>query len=96
MSLNWVDCDLPAPEERTPEQIRKSVPPASPYRGLSKLLILICSPLSPEWLSSRQFPVFFDEGGHLAFAGDAWINVIVELQHGARSGQENPRVERSD
>jgi len=24
MSLKWVDCDLPVPEERTPEQIRKS------------------------------------------------------------------------
>ena len=24
MSLKWVDCDLPAPEERTPEQIRKN------------------------------------------------------------------------
>ena len=23
MSLKWVDCDLPVPEERTPEQIRK-------------------------------------------------------------------------
>ena len=24
MTLKWVDCDLPAPEERTPEQIRKT------------------------------------------------------------------------
>lgn len=30
MSLNWVDCDLPAPQERTPEQIRKSPSAASP------------------------------------------------------------------
>ena len=36
MSLKWVDCDLPAPGERTPEQIRKN--PASfllPFQPLT-------------------------------------------------------------
>jgi hypothetical protein len=36
MSLKWVDCDLPAPEERTPEQIRKN--PASFFRTPGRLL----------------------------------------------------------
>ena len=80
MSLKWVDCDLPAPEERSPEQIRKDPPFASlvPSTGF-----LMNHPPPP----SHEFPVFHDQGGDLASDGVDGIDIPFELQRGDR-GQE--------
>jgi hypothetical protein len=84
MSLKWVDCDLPAPEERTPEQIRKRSSASfsrPPHRLFSH---------------SRDFSIFHNQGGHMASDGIDGINLTVKLQHCARAGQENSRLERRD
>jgi len=78
MSLKWVDCDLPAQEERTPEQIRKRfcflvLPFRVPYFH------------SPPLVDSRQLPILHNKGGHLAPDRVDAINLTLELQLGART-----------
>jgi len=89
MSLKWVDCDLPAPEERTPEQIRKS--PSAFF--FSRVFLTAYSDWSHR---SRNFPIFHNQGGHMASDGVDGINLTLKLHHGTRAGQEDSRLERRD
>ena len=55
MSLKWVDCDLPVPEERTPEQIRKN--PASLFRPSSRLLFTAPPFTGNDTVASFQYSI---------------------------------------